>query len=159
MNTAFWPLAAAGGHAPPPLVDIDGTVFLQFGIFIVLLFVLTKLVFKPYLALLRERSANIEGAREQARGMDAEHDKALASYEDQILKARKEAAGVRAELRTDGERQASEVLGKARGEAEAKLQASRERMEKSAQAAQLALRTRVDHIARDITSKLLGREV
>jgi F-type H+-transporting ATPase subunit b len=152
-------LLAAEGHKPPPLVDIDGTIFVQFGIFIVLLFILTKFVFRPYLAMLKERDENIDGARAQAAEMNEQTTADVNSYEDKIMAARKEAASVRAVFREEGENEASDVLGKARAESDAKVESSRQRIRKSADAARLALRTRADRIAKEITTKLLGREV
>lgn len=154
MNT---PLILLSGNIP--LVDLDGTVFIQFGIFLIMLVFLTKFVFKPYLALLRERGENIEGAREDATRVNTDADAKLSSYEEQIVKARKEAASVRAEHRGVGESHAQELLAEARKESDTKLEAARLKIEKSAQAAQLALRTRADQIAKTVASKLLGREV
>ncbi len=151
-------LLAAGGHEPP-LVDIDGTVFVQLGIFLLLLIVLTRFVFKPYLALRAERSTRIEGAKEEAQGLATDADTKLARYEEQILKTRKEAAATRLELRKEGESTASGKLAEARSSADAKLEAARQKLGKSADAAQLALRARADVIARSIAGKLLGREV
>jgi len=158
MKTALV-LLAAEGHKPAPLVDIDGTVFVQFGLFLLLLIVLNKLVFRPYLALLRERDENIDGARTEAQKMNDRAGTDLDSYEDQVMKARKEAATVRAELREEGEKTAAELLAEARNQSEAKITAARDKIHKSADAARLALRTRADGIAKEIATKLLGREV
>jgi F-type H+-transporting ATPase subunit b len=152
-------LLAQAEHHPPPLIDFDYTAVVQLGIFLVLLFVLTKLVFRPYLALLRERSENIDGAREQAVRDSTDAEKKMADYEERLIKARKEAAAVRTELRAEGEQTAAEVLGKARDESEAKVRVARQKIEKSTEAAKLSLRTRADAIAKDIASRLLGREV
>jgi F-type H+-transporting ATPase subunit b len=152
-------LIAAEGHTAPPLVDLDNTVFIQFGIFMVLLLVLNRLVFRPYLALLRERHENIDGAKEEAQRANCDAEQALLTYEEQIMKARKDASASRLRHREEGEMKASEVLAEARKEGEAKLQATRLKINKSAQAATLALRTRADQIASDVAAKLLGRRV
>ena len=47
----------ASGH---PLIDIDGTVFVQFGLFLLLFLAANKLLFQPYLALRERRKAGIE---------------------------------------------------------------------------------------------------
>ena len=109
MNPQFV-LLAAKGHAPPPLIDIDLTVVIQFIIFLVLLILLTKLVFKPFLEIMRERSENIEGAREKATVLDSEADEKLSSYEEQVKSARKDAAEVRGKYRDEGEAKAKEIL-------------------------------------------------
>ncbi len=45
-------IAAGGGH---PLIDIDGTVLIQFGIFLVMAFFATQWLFKPYMRMRDER--------------------------------------------------------------------------------------------------------
>lgn len=152
-------ILAAGGHTAPPLVDIDGTIFIQLGIFLLLLLALTRLVFRPYLALRQERYQNIEGAKEEAQHFQKDIQEKMATYEEQILQARKEAVVIRTGLRQEGEQKATQIISQAQTKAEADIEASRQRMEKSAQAAQLALRTRADQIAQMIAKKLLGREV
>ncbi len=158
MNPQFV-LLAAKGHAPPPLIDIDLTVVIQFIIFLVLLILLTKLVFKPFLEIMRERSENIEGAREKATVLDSEADEKLSSYEEQVKSARKDAAEVRGKYRDEGEAKAKEILSGARAKTDAKISAAREKTEQSVKAAQSALKKQADEVAKSIASKLLGREV
>ncbi len=152
-------LLAAGGHTPPPLVDIDLTVLVQFVIFLILLFVLNNLVFRPYFALRKERSENIEGAREKAGQLSADAEQKIARYEEQIMSARKEAATSRAQYREAGEAQASQLLQGARSEADAKVEAARAKMAKSVQQAETELQAHAATVARAIASKLLDREV
>jgi F-type H+-transporting ATPase subunit b len=157
--SAYLSLLSAAGSKPPPLVDIDATIFVQFGIFLLLLLVLTRAVFKPYLALRAERSRSIEGAREEALQLDQDARAKLETYERQILAARKEAAAGRLGCRQEGETKAAALLEDARHRAEESLQAARHKLEKSTEAAELSMRTRADTIARIAASKLLGREV
>ena len=86
MHQALTTLAAA--H---PLIDIDGTVFVQFGLFLILLVVANKLLFQPYLQLRERRKAGIEGARAEAERMTASADAKLADYEKQLGAARSRA--------------------------------------------------------------------
>ena len=157
MNPQFVLLSAKG--APPPLIDIDLTVVIQFIIFLALLILLSKLVFKPFLEILKERNENIEGAREKATVLDAEADEKLESYEEQIKAARKEAAAVRGQFREDGEVKASEILNGARAKTDAKITAARKKTAQSVKTAGEALQKQADQVAKSIASKLLGREV
>ena len=75
----------ASGH---PLIDIDYTVFVQFGLFLLLFALANKLLFKPYLQLRERRKAGIDGAREEAERMTAQADAKLADYEKQLAAAR-----------------------------------------------------------------------
>ena len=152
-------LLAAEGHTPPPLVDIDWTVLIQFGIFMVLLIVLSKFVFGPWLALQQERDDNIDGAKSMASDLDSDADEKISNYEDKLIAARKEAAGVRAEYRKEAEGKAGEVLRSARGLSEKKVKAARTKLAEDSAAAQVELGKRADEIAKAIATRLLGREV
>ena len=159
MMTTIWVLLAGTGHSPPPLIDIDSTVFVQLGIFLVLLVVLTLTVFRPYLALRADRSRNIEGVREEALKLSQANEEKLQGYEEQIARTRKEAAAVRVQIRQEGDTRATELIAEAQKRAAAELGAARQKIEKSTQAAELSLRTRADVLAKAVATKLLGREV
>ena len=85
------PTTLASVASSAPLIDIDLTVFIQFGLFLVMLAVSNKLLFKPYLALRERRAEGIEGARAEADRMTAEADAKLAEYERQLATARTQA--------------------------------------------------------------------
>src|SRR5215471_14265253 len=62
-------VSLAAGH---PLIDIDGTVIVQFVLFLVLFAVSNRFLFQPYLRLRERRTAGIEGARGEAERMTAQ---------------------------------------------------------------------------------------
>src|SRR5678815_5091991 len=78
----------ASGH---PLIDIDGTVFIQFGLFLIVLVVTRTFLFKPYLELRKRRTATIDGARVEADRTAAEAEAKLADYETKLAAARSRA--------------------------------------------------------------------
>ena len=60
MNSALAFLLTAAPEAhEPQLIDIDHTVFVQLGIFLVLFLVLSKFLWKPYLRVRTERVARV----------------------------------------------------------------------------------------------------
>ena len=64
-------VAIASGH---PLIDIDLTAVVQFGLFLLVYVIANKLLFQPYLALRERRKAGIDGARAEAERMTATAD-------------------------------------------------------------------------------------
>jgi len=152
-------LLAAEGHKAPPLVDIDGTVFVQGGIFLFLMFVLHHLVFRPYLAMRKEQGEATAGAKIEAEKETASADERVADYEERLMEAKKGAALGRVEERAAGDAKAKEILGAARERAEAKIAKARSEMAKSAPAARLALRTRADDLAKAVAEKILDRQM
>ena len=152
-------LLAAEGHTPPPLVDIDLTVVIQFGIFLILLVVLTKFVFGPWLAIQKERDENIDGAREQAKTLDSDADEKIEGYDARLIAARKEAANVRAGFRKEAEGKAGEILRSAQGLSTKRIKEAKGKLKQEEVAARDGLSKRADELAHAIATRLLGREV
>jgi F-type H+-transporting ATPase subunit b len=154
MHQALSTLAAA--H---PLIDIDGTVFVQFGLFLILLFVANKLLFQPYLQLRERRKAGIEGARAEAERMTASADAKLVDYEKQLAAARSRANDEGRKVRAEAAAHEKDVTDKARAEAQRSIDEATTKMRGEAEAARLQLLPQANTLAKQIASKLLGREV
>jgi F-type H+-transporting ATPase subunit b len=154
MHQALTTLAAA--H---PLIDIDGTVFVQFGLFMILLVVANKLLFQPYLQLRERRKAGIEGARAEAERMTASADAKLADYEKQLAAARSRANEEGRKVRAEAAAHEKDVTDKARAEAQKSIDEATAKMRAEAEAARLQLLPQANALAKQIASRLLGREV
>ncbi|HUS28054.1 MAG TPA: ATP synthase F0 subunit B [Kofleriaceae bacterium] len=146
----------ASGH---PLIDIDLTVLVQFGLFLVLFFVSNKLLFQPYLQLRERRKAGIDGARAEADRMTASADAKLADYEKQLAAARSRANEEGRKVRAEASAHEKDVTEKARGEAQKAIDEATAKMRQQTEAARLQLLPQANTLARQIASKLLGREV
>ena len=143
----------------PPLIDIDLTVFVQFGLFLLLFVAANKLLFQPYLALRERRKAGIEGAREEAERMTASADAKLADYEKQLAAARSRANDEGRKVRAEASAHEKDVTDKARAEAQKAIDEATAKMKQETEAARLQLLPQASTLARQIASKLLGREV
>jgi F-type H+-transporting ATPase subunit b len=152
-------LAAAQPESQPPLIDVDGTLFVQFGLFLIMLFVLSRVVFRPYLKLKDARHAGIEGARDEAHQMQERARQVGADYDAQLTRARLRGAEERQRLRTEGAVYERQVLGAARDEAHKALESARGKIRGDATAAQRQLEDESTALSRQIVHKILGREV
>ena len=146
----------ASGH---PLIDIDGTAFIQFGLFLVLLFITNKLMFQPYLALRERRKAGIDGARAEAERMTASADAKLADYEKQLAVARNRANEEARKVRSEAVGHEREVTDAARATAQKAIDEAHAKMRSETDAARAQLMPQAEAIAKQIAKKLLGREV
>jgi F-type H+-transporting ATPase subunit b len=112
MNpTALFSVAASESH---PLIDIDLTIVIQLGLFLVMLVVCNKLLFQPYLRLREQRADKIDGARAEAERMTAEADTKLADYERQLAAARARASDEHRRIRAEAAAHERDVTGTAR---------------------------------------------
>ena len=140
-----------------PVVDIDNTVFLQGILFLGLFVVLHFLLFKPWLEVKERRAAKIGGAFAEAQDLRARATEAEAEYEQRLAAARDEAIGIRSDRRREAEAEEADIVGAARREAMAGLDARKAEIAGAAEQARRELGERVDSLADDITKQILGR--
>ena len=140
-------------------VDVNWTFLVQIGIFLVLFLLLKPLLFDPMLRLFEERERRIEGAKNEAREMYQQADQKIARYEEQLTAVKRQAGEERDKLRAEGQRQEQQILAKVRAETNALLEQGKSKIAKDG----AALRTELDGVsqtlAREIASRVLGREV
>ena len=149
-------VSVAEGH---PLIDIDWTVALQFGLFLAMFFLAKKLLFQPYLALREKRIAGIDGARAEAERMNAEAEAKLADYEQKLTTARDKAAEETRAVRAEASKHEQDVTDKSRKAAQDAMNTAAAKVKSETEAARAELATRADAIAKQMAKQLLGREV
>lgn len=142
-----------------PILDVDATLFIYLGVFFVLFFLLRAFVFKPTMELFDEREKAIDGAREEARGLEREAEDKLTSFEDEMSKVRAEATTERDRLRGEGVRLERSLTEKVRTETDQMVRDAEERMAQEAAKVRKDIAASSPALAREIAEKLLGREV
>ena len=140
--------------AAAPVIDIDGTAYVQLVIFLALMAVLYPLLFKPWLETLERRSQAIAGAAAEAERLRSQADGMGGDYDKRLAALREEAHGIKSAAR-HAERH--KILGSARSESGRELEQARERAAREAAAAREALQGQIDALARDVSQKILGR--
>ena len=141
------------------LIDLDGTLFIQMGLFFLAFLILKALVFGPVIRLIEKRDEMIDGARLQAKALQAE----AASSEDelaaQMRAARLKAGEEREKLRAEGKRLEAQVLEKVRAETAKQLAGAETKLDAEAAQVRSDMQAQTPVLARQIASKLLEREV
>lgn len=140
-------------------VDLDASLVVQIGIFILLLVILKPLLFDPMLKLFEEREKKIEGTRREATKEDERSAKALAKYEGILSKAREAGNLERDQLRTEGQKKEAEILALVRGQTTATVENGRKAIADEAKNARTALENESRALGSAIASRVLGREV
>jgi F-type H+-transporting ATPase subunit b len=142
-----------------PLIDVDGTLIVQFVLFLILLWILTQVLFRPYWKLRDQRHSSIEGAREDAHKMEERARNIVADYDAKLTGARLRGAEERQRLRSEGAVYERQVVGAARDESQKALLSARGRITSDANTARAQLELQSVSLAREIVKKILGREV
>jgi len=143
--------------AAAPVVDIDGTIFIQAGIFLVLMAILHPLLFQPWLAARARREHAIDGTLLAASELRLEAERFGAEYEERLAVVRGEAAGVRSDAVKAADAERQRQLTALRAASAAEMQALRDRLAQESEAARGTLAARVDDLALDIATRILGR--
>jgi F0F1-type ATP synthase membrane subunit b/b' len=105
------------------------------------------------------RRAGIEGAREEASKMEERARATNADYDAQLTRARQRGAEERQRLRSEAAIYERQQLGAARDESSKALEAARAKISTEATAARDKLAAESTALARQIVTKILGREV
>jgi F0F1-type ATP synthase membrane subunit b/b' len=151
--------APAPESAEPQLLDIDGTVFVMLGLFLVTMFLLTQLLWKPYLRVREERVARVDGYKDEARRLEAEASTRLARVESQLGEARRAGSAERARVRTEALHREQAILASAQAAAQKTLAEARARIETALAGERANLKARAEALGREAAEKVLGRRV
>lgn len=140
-----------------PVVDIDNTIFLQALLFLFLFVVLNFVLFKPWLEVKERRAKRIGGALEDAAELRERAASREAEYGSRLSAARDQAIVSRSERRRAAEDQQAEIVSSARREAAVSLSARKQVIATEVDQARAELGGRVELLARDISTQVLGR--
>jgi ATP synthase B/B' CF(0) len=92
---AVW-AASEGGHEGGGLISLDKSLIVQAINFLILLFILQRLFYKPFLAKMGERTAAIQKSLDEAQAARAEATRQQEENETRLRAAHAEAAAIRA---------------------------------------------------------------
>lgn len=135
------------------------SVLIQILAFLILWFLLSKLLFQPFLRLLEEREKRTEGAKEEADALIAESERLRADYENRMARAREEAETVKQAILAEAGKAREEILARARESAHNLLQATRRQLMIEMEAARGLIGRESQAAAREIAEKILGRRI
>lgn len=140
------------------IIDLDSTFFFQLAIFVILFFFLRSVVFKPVLAVLEARETATDGAKDEARDLEAQAKEKLSTFEAEMTRVRVELAADRDKLRKDGAGLERELLARARTDADAILDEAAKAIATESSKVRGDMQSKVPALASDIAEKLLGRK-
>lgn len=140
------------------IIDLDGSIFIQLAIVLLLMAALRQLVFKPYLETLENREKKTDRAREEARAVQARAEALAERYEAKLAEARATAVEARQAMRTEGNARREEALGEARRVSAAKMGAARAAIDAQYEGVRSDLKNRVDELAELVVDKVMGQK-
>jgi len=154
MNVLFTALLSEGS-----IIDLDGTIWIQLGLFAVAFFVFKPLIFRPMVALFEARENAIEGAKLEALRLQDEASAESEEFEDEMRRLRLQAGEERDRLRAEGKRLERTVLDRVREETDKQLAEADAKLKTEAAQLRVEIDQSIPLLAKQIASKMLNREV
>ena len=141
------------------MISLDVSVVYQILLFLVFWAILSKILFRPYLAVLEERERNTSGARRDTGDLEHEGERLRAQYEEKMAQA--EAAGnvLKEAVLHEARQQREKILSQAREEATNALQSVRLEVQAQLEIERQRAAAQIGGLARDMVSKILGRNI
>ena len=141
------------------MIELNSTVWIQMANFLLLIFILNFLLYKPVLKIIEKRNKKIEKSNEEVMSLNETVERNIAEYEEKIRQAKADAAAQRDEIKEEGTEQGKMITGKVRDEISKKIRAFKADVEKEVDEARGALRDQTRTIAGEISEKVLGRGI
>ncbi|MBI4398091.1 MAG: F0F1 ATP synthase subunit B [Candidatus Omnitrophica bacterium] len=141
------------------MIEISFTMVLQWINFGILLFFLTKVLYKPLLNVLDKRRALVEGELAEAKKKKDDAQEILREYEQRLGDLRSEGRKIIDDARRQAVLEKDKILDSASMEAKLILENARLEMEAQATVARDEIKRQVAELVVDCASKVVEREV
>lgn len=151
--------AAEGGGESNLFAGDIGNVVWTLAIFLVVVFVLGKFAWGPLLEGLQQREQFIRDSLEQAKAENEKAQTLAHEYEERIAEAKAEATAIVDEGRRDAEVVKGQIETQARTEADTMIERAKREIALAQQTAVKEIYATSAHIATDLASRILSREV
>lgn len=141
------------------MIDINISLVIQLLNFIVLLFALNIILFKPVRRIMEEREQNISSAFAEAKTAQERVHALLERYNTSLAEAKQKAAAVYNALYQEGLDMQRDMISAERAKAGDLLDKAKAEIASAAEDARSDLRKEAERLAQEITAKMLGRAV
>ena len=156
---ALLPAAASAAGGEGGLINLDKSLIIQAINFLLLLFILTKLLYRPLLAKMEERSQAIKKSLEEAQAARAEAQKQREEHAAKIQAAHAEAQAIRAAALKEAADEQRRLVDAARAEASRLVEGARAEMEQDIRRARQELRQEVGDLAVAVAERLIKKSL
>ena len=160
LSVSFLFLALSGeAFAAGITVIPNWTTHIQAANFIILVFILNIVLYRPIRNILIQRKEKIEGLEQNVENATSDLAEKEATYASGIREARKKGMQEKDALVNAATDEEKKIIDKINAEALAELNAVKEKVAKEVDAARVTLLKEVDSFANEIGVKILGRAV
>lgn len=141
------------------MISLDTSILYQAVLFVVLWYLLKKILFQPYLKLLEEREQKTTGAQHDSTDLEREGARLRAQYEEKLAQAQAVAQAAKEEIVQSGRVERERILSEARAEAAQILERIRHEIGAVVGEERRRAAAEATALAAEMASKALGRKV
>jgi F-type H+-transporting ATPase subunit b len=141
------------------VISIDYTLLIQAGLFIILMLVLNKIFFKPFLRFLDERQKKISGDEAEAARLQEAAEQRRIQCEEGLHQGQLQGLEEKGRIQDAGAHASKQLLHTVQGEAEAELRTIKVQIDLESQQALSELGRSQGAMAKKIAEKILGRNL
>jgi F-type H+-transporting ATPase subunit b len=141
------------------MINPDITLVIQMINFLILLFVLNLILFRPIRKIIKERNEIVENFNSDIASLTDEAQASMEEFEEKVLEARKEGVGKVQSMKDEGERAEVELIAATTQEVQAKIEEARKKVASDIQDARTELQKQVQTFSVAVTEKILERSI
>jgi len=141
------------------IISPDGSLVLVLIVFIIFVFVVNRILFRPVSRVLDERQTLTEGSANEARAARRRYEARLAEYEASIRQARAESYRRAEQERAAALDERRRLIDEAKQRAREQIEGARQEITRQAVQARAALESETREIALRVSQTVLGRTV
>ena len=141
------------------MVSLDYTILVQMVNFIILIFILNALLYKPILGIIDKRKQKMDESDSEIKRMNQTVEQKMAEYEEKVRLAKVDAMEQKNAIVKQGSDVAKGIIDAVRGEIPAMMEKFHAKMEKEVEEARAILHSQSQKISLDIAEKVLGRSI
>lgn len=153
------PSAALANEGGGGLISLDKSLVIQAINFGLLLFILVKLLYKPLITKMNERTEAIRSSLEEAKAARADAERERAEHAAKLQASLAEAQSIRATALKDAAEEQRRLVEGARAEAARLVEAARNEMAQDVRRARQELRQEVADLATSVAERLIRKSL
>jgi len=141
------------------VVEINITIVYQMINFLVMIFILNLLLYKPILSIIEKRQKNFEDSENEIKRLNETIESKMVAYEEKVRQAKLKAVEEKGEIVKEGADKAKEIIEAVRSEVPGMMDGFRAKLDAEVGAARAFLSGKSKELSVEIAEKVLGRSV
>jgi len=141
------------------MIDLDWTLFAQIINFLLLVFLLNLVLFRPIRQGLKNRQARLADFAAEVDGIQAQGQGVQGQVQESLAEARRQGVGQREKLRQEGSQSEASLLEQVKREVDEEWARVEKKIKEDMGKARKTLQGQAKSFAQNMAAKILGREV